>query len=156
MLARRWGCLAMAAALLNAAAAHAAEPWLGPWKIAEAKVAPWAGKSRGRSEVDKKELLGKTVTFRPREIAGPPMLACKGPTYKLNDFPADMLFQGAFGEMRLKDERINPAKVAGTLGFEGDTWQVLDTGCNGIDWHFIDANTLAIGINDYVYVLKKQ
>ena len=155
MLARRWCCLAMAAALLNAAA-HAAEPWLGPWKIAEAKVAPWAGKSRGRSEVDKKEPLGKTVTFRPREIAGPPMLACKGPTYKLNDFPADMLFQGAFGEMRLKDERINPAKVAGTLGFEGDTWQVLDTGCNGIDWHFIDANTLAIGINDYVYVLKKQ
>ena len=148
--------LAAAALAMGALAARTADPWLGSWKITEAKVAPWAGKSRARSEVDLKELLNKTVTFRPREIAGPPMLACKGPIYKLNDFPADMLFQGAFGEMRLKDERINPAKVAGTLGFEGDTWQVLDTGCNGIDWHFIDANTLAIGINDYVYVLKKQ
>ncbi len=28
-------------------------------------------------------------------------------------------------------------------------------GCE-IDWHFIDATTLAIGLDDYVYVLKKQ
>jgi hypothetical protein len=149
--------LAAAALAVGALAAQAAEPWLGTWKVAEAKVAPWAGKSRGRSEVDLKELMNKTVTFRPREIAGPPMLACKGPQYKLSDFSADMLFQGAFGEMREKDERINPGTVAASLGFEGETWQVVETGCaNGVDWHFIDATTLAIGINDYVYVLKKQ
>src|SRR5690242_21929803 len=75
--------LAAVVLVVGARAAQAAEPWLGTWKIAEAKVAPWAGKSRGRSEVDLKELMNKTVTFRPREIAGPPMLACKGPQYKL-------------------------------------------------------------------------
>lgn len=149
--------LAAVALAVGALPAQAAEPWLGPWKIAEAKVAPWAGKSRGRSDVDLKELSGKTVTFRPREIAGPPILACKGPKYKLSDFSADMLFQGAFGEMRQKDERVDPAKIAASLGFEGESWQVLETGCdNGIDWHFVDATTLAIGLNDYVYVLKKQ
>jgi hypothetical protein len=155
---RRLGVIVVVAAAalgLGALAARAAEPWLGTWKIAEAKVAPWAGKSRARSDVDLKELMNKTVTFRPREIAGPPMLICKGPKYKLGDFSADMLFQGAFGEMRQKDERIDPAKIAATLGFQGESWQVVETGC-GIDWHFIDATTLAIGINDYVYLLKKQ
>jgi len=149
--------LAAAFAAIGALPAQAADPWVGSWKIAEAKVAPWAGKSRARSDVDLKELLNKTVTFRPREIAGPPMLVCKGPKYKLSDFSADMLFQGAFGEMHQKDERVDPAKVAASLGFQGDSWKALETGCdNGIDWHFVDDATLAIGLNDYVYVLKKQ
>jgi hypothetical protein len=161
MFIRRCGgltfVLAAAVFVAGTLAANAAEPWLGTWKIAEAKVAPWAGKSRARSEVDKKELIGKTVTFRPREIAGPPILACKGTNYKLSDFSADMLFQGAFGEMHQKDERLDPAKIAGSLGFQGESWQVLETGCDsGIDWHFVDAATLTIGLNDYVYVLKKQ
>lgn len=123
---RRHGLtLVLAAAVLamGVLAVPAAEPWLGTWKVAEAKVAPWAGKSRGRSEVDLKELMNKTVTFRPREIAGPPMLACKRPQYKLSDFSADMLFQGAFGEMREKDERVDPGTVAASVGFQGETWQ---------------------------------
>jgi hypothetical protein len=149
--------LAAATIAVGAPAARAAEPWLGNWKITEAKVAPWATKSRGRSDVDLKELLNKTVIFRPRDIAGPPMLVCKGPKYKLSDFSADMLFQGAFGEMRQRDERVDPAKLAASLGFQGESWQVLQTGCDSsIDWHFVDATTLAIGLNDYVYVLKKQ
>ena len=157
---RRPGVIVLVAAAalgLGALRAHAADPWLGAWKIAEAKVAPWAGKSRARSDVDLKELMGKTVIFRPREIAGPPMLACKGPKYKLSDFSAEMLFQGAFGEMRQKNERVDPMKIAASLGFQGESWQVVETGCaNGIDWHFVDATTLAIGLNDYVYLLKKQ
>jgi hypothetical protein len=156
---RRRGVIIVAAAIfgLGALAARAAEPWLGNWKITEAKVAPWAGKSRVRSDVDLKELMGKTVIFRPREIAGPPMLTCKGPKYKVSDFSAEMLFQGAFGEMRQKNERVDPMKLAASLGFEGESWQVMQTGCDsGIDWHFVDATTLAIGLNDYVYILKKQ
>ena len=155
---RRGAALALAAAVfaMGMLAARAAEPWLGTWKIAEAKVAPWS-KARRPDARDVKELVGKMVTFKPREIAGPPMLACKGPHYKLSDFSADMLFQGAFGEMHQKDERVDPAKIAASVGFQGQSWQVVETGCeNEIDWHFIDDTTLAIGLNDYVYVLKKQ
>ena len=149
--------VAAAALGLGTLAARAAEPWLGTWKVTESKVAPWSGKSRARSEVDLKELMGKTVAFRPREIVGPSMLACKGPQYKLSDFSAEMLFHGAFGEMRDKNERINPNKLAESLGFEGESWQVVETGCaSGIDWHFVDPTTLAIGFNDYIYILKKQ
>ena len=149
--------LAAAAVAMGALAAGAAEPWLGSWKITEAKVAPWAGKSRGRSDVDLKELLNKTVTFRPREIAGPPMLVCKGPKYKLSDFSADMLFQGAFGEMRHRHKSVDPGKIAASLGFVGSSWKTLESGCaNELDYHFKNEATAAFGLNNYVYTLKKQ
>jgi hypothetical protein len=158
---RRRSCnlmLGLAAMLLGGAlTAHAAEAYLGTWKIASAVVAPWADPARKPDEAEMKSLVGKTVTFKPKEIAGPRAFACKGPNYKLSDFSADMLFQGAFGEMHDKDKSRDPAKLAASVGFQGASWKVLETGCaTEVDWHFIDQATLAIGLNDYVYVLKKQ
>jgi len=147
------------AALLLAGAppTYAAEPYLGTWKVTSAVVAPWADQARKPDQAEMKSLVGKTVTFKPKEIAGPRALACKGPRYKLSDFSADMLFQGAFGEMHAKDSALDPVKLAASVGFQGASWKVLETGCaTEIDWHFVDPATLAIGLNDYVYVLKKQ
>ena len=68
-----------------------------------------------------------------------------------------MLFQGAFGEMRYRDKSVDPAKVAAKVGFHGTSWKTLETGCEiEIDYHFIDSTTAAIGLNNYVYILKKQ
>ena len=160
MSARRWLCRVVAGVVMVVgaeSAPRAAEPWLGSWKIASARLAPWVDRTHQPDTTDRNELLGKTVMFKPYEIAGPAILACKTPKYRLSDFSADMLFQGAFGEMRQKDEAVDPAKIAASLGFKGESWQVLETGCaNDIDWQFIDDATLAIGFNDYVYVLKKQ
>jgi len=158
---RRRSCnllFGLATILLGAAlTAHAAELYLGTWKVASATVAPWADPARKPDEAEMKSLVGKTVTFKPKEIAGPRAFACKGPKYKLSDFSADMLFQGAFGEMHDKDKSRDPAKLAASVGFQGASWKVLETGCAAeVDWHFIDPTTLAIGLNDYVYVLKKQ
>ncbi len=148
----------LAAALLAGALdAHAADSYLGAWKVTSAVVAPWADKARKPDEAEMKSLVGKTVTFKPKEIAGPRALACKGPNYKLSDFSADLLFQGAFGEMHENDKSLDPAKLAASVGFQGSSWKVLETGCaNEVDWHFIDAATLAVGLNDYMYILKKQ
>ena len=146
--------LAVAAAL---APVRAQTAWLGTWKIASATVAPWADTAHMPDQAEMKSLVGKTVTFKAKEIVGPRPLACKGPHYKLSDFTADMLFQGAFGEMHDKDKSVDPARVAASVGFSGPSWKVLETGCaNELDWHIIDATTLAIGLDDYVYVLKKQ
>ena len=158
---RRRSCnllFGLATILLGAAlTAHAAELYLGTWKVASATVAPWADPARKPDEAEMKSLVGKTVTFKPKEIAGPRAFACKGPKYKLSDFSADMLFQGAFGEMHDKDKSADPAKLAASVGFTGSSWKVLETGCaNEVDWHFIDATTLAVGLNDHVYVLRKQ
>ena len=147
--------LLMAAA--TASSAPAAEPfYLGTWKIDSAVAAPWAGRAQPDS-AEMKSLVGKTVAIRPKEIAGPRTLACVGPKYRVKDYPADWLFQGAFGEMHGRDKSADPVKIAASLGFRGSSWKTLETGCgNELDFHFVDPATAEFGLNDFVYTLKKQ
>jgi len=142
----------------SATAALAADPfYLGTWKIDSAVVAPWADASKQPDTTEMKSLLGKTVTIKAGEITGPRALACKGPKYVVKDYPANMLFQGAFDEMQRRDKSVNPSKIAAGLGFKGSAWKTLETGCgNELDLHFMDAATFAFGLNNYVYKLKKQ
>ncbi len=129
--------------------------YLGTWKLDSAVVAPWADPHGKPDESEKNALIGKTVMLAPAAISGPKVFACKGPHYKLSDFTADMLFQGAFEDMHDKDKKAEPRKLAASLGFTGASVKTLETGCE-IDWHFVDAATAKIGLDDYVYTLKKQ
>jgi hypothetical protein len=144
--------------VLLAPLAFAADPfYLGTWKIDSAVVAPWADAQHKDDAVEMKTLVGKTVIMKPSEIVGPRQVACKGPKYKVEMFPADMLFQGAFDEMRRRDKSVDPAKLAAKLGFKGTEWKTLETGCaTELDFHFIDPATTTFGLNNYVYTLKKQ
>jgi hypothetical protein len=127
--------------------------YLGDWKIDSAVQAPWARPKVSASE--KNSLMGKTVTLKAKEIAGPQAFACNGAVYKVADYSADMLFQGAFEEMHDSNKSVDPQKLAEQLGFSGKTYQTLETGCE-IDWHFVNPTTAKIGLNDFVYTLKKQ
>jgi hypothetical protein len=144
--------------LAAAVLAFAADPsYLGTWKIASAIVAPWVDPGRKPDDAESKTLVGKLVTIRPAEITGPHAVACKGPHYRLRDDGADMLFQGMLDEMRRRNPSVDPGKLAAKLGFQGKSWKTLETGCgNEIELHFVDAATAEFGLNDYVYVLKKQ
>jgi hypothetical protein len=146
-----FGCIGFAAALM------AGDPfYLGTWKIASAVVAPWADPARP-DQSEMKSLVGKTVTIKPKEIAGPRTLACVGPKYRVKDYPADWLFQGAFGEMHDRNKSADPVKIAASLGFRGSSWKTLQTGCaNELEYHFVDPTPAEFGLNDYVYTLKKQ
>jgi hypothetical protein len=139
-------------------AASAADPfYLGTWKIVSATAAPWQTVPYPDDLAETKSLVAKTVTIQPKAIAGPRQVACKGPNYRIKDYPADMLFQGAFGEMQRRDKTVDPAKVAAKLGFRGSSWKTLETGCgNELDYHFLDPATAAFGLNNYVYTMKKQ
>ncbi|MGA2737425.1 MAG: hypothetical protein ABSG65_08235 [Bryobacteraceae bacterium] len=130
--------------------------YFGIWKIASAVVAPWAG-AAPPDPSEMKSLVGKTVAIESKEIAGRGTLACKGPVYRVKYYPPDWLFQGAFAEMHVRGNAADAAELAGKLGFHGSSWKTLETGCaNGIDFHFMEAATAAIGLNDYVYTLKKR
>ncbi len=145
--------------LLSLAALAAADAfYLGTWKVDSAVIAPWADPAaRQPDPAEMKSLVGKIVVFKPHEITGPHAFACKGPRYKLVEYPADMLFQGEFDEMRRRDKSVDPQKLAAKLGFRGAKWKTLETGCgNELDFHFVDANTAEFGLNDYVYTLKRQ
>ncbi len=146
-----------AGALLSPASA--ADPfYFGTWKIASAIAAPWQpGPPYKEDTAEMKSLVGKTVVIQAGAIMGPHAVACKGPRYQVKDYPADWLFQGAFGEMHSKDKAADPVKIAAGLGFHGSSWKTLETGCsNELDYHFLDPMTAAFGLNNYVYILKKQ
>jgi hypothetical protein len=150
-------------ALLTVSASAADQFYLGTWKITSAVVAPWQVKRPYESDLaEMKSLVNQTVVIQAKAILGPHAFACKGPHYQVKDYPADWLFQGAFGEMHARDRSADPVKIAAKLGFHGanskaQTWKTLETGCgNEIDYHFLDPATAAIGLNNYVYTLKKQ
>ncbi len=141
--------------LLSTVAAQADMFYLGTWKLTEAVIAPWADAKRKPDATEKARLIGRSVVLAPRQISGPDPLACASPRYKVSDFGADMLFQGAFSEMQASNKSADPGKLAASLGFPGSRVKTLETGCE-IDFHFVDATTAEIGLNDYVYTLKKQ
>jgi hypothetical protein len=144
----------LAAALVSPAGADEAF-YIGTWKFDSAVVAPWADPHQKPDTAAMQALIGKTVSLTATAISGPKAFACKGPHYKISNFTADMLFQGAFEEMKDHDKSVNPLKLAAALGFTGSAFKTLETGCD-IDWHFVDQTTAEVGLDDYVYTLKKQ
>jgi len=131
--------------------------YLGTWKISAAVVAPWADPKQKPDESEKASLLGKTIELSAKRISGPKPFPCAGPHYyKVSNFTADMLFQGALGEMQSSKKSIDPNKIAASLGFARPGGiKTVETGCE-IDFHFVDEATAEIGLDDYVYTLKKQ
>lgn len=149
-------CLVTIIVAASGSPAKAADAsYIGTWKLAGAVVAPWADPKRKPDSTEMTRLVGKTIVFQAKQIAGPPPFACKAPHYQESDFTADMLFQGAFEEMQSKNKSVDPDKLAASLGFAGKKIKTLETGCE-MDFHFVDAATAEIGLNDYVYTLKKQ
>lgn len=138
--------------------ARAADPfYAGTWKIESASVAPWW---TDRAKPDPREmnaLVGKTFVITAKRITGPRQIACPDPHFEVKDYSADMLFEGMFGEMHERDQSVDPAKVAAKAGFRGSSWKTLETGCgNELDYHFLDPATASFGLNNYIYILKKQ
>jgi hypothetical protein len=151
--------LLIIALLASVLTLSAADPfYFGTWKIASAAVAPWWDDAAHQPDpAEMKSLVNKTLVIQPKAITGPRPLACKGPNYQVKDYPADMLFQGAFGEMHRRDKSADAAKIATKLGFRGSSWKTVETGCaNELDFHFLDPATADFGLNNYVFTMKKQ
>ena len=158
---RRRGPKAMALALgvfvvAASGPALAAEAfYLGTWTFVSAQRAPWADPKHPLDEAEPARLHGRSVVIGPRTLSGPPPYMCRAPHYVVHDYAADMLFEGAFGEMHDRDKSADPAKIAASLGFRAPTTKTLESGCD-FDIHFVDATTAKVGLNDYVYTLKRR
>lgn len=136
--------------------AMAADPFnVGSWTLTAAVVAPWADPHRKPDDAERAGLIGKTVVLKTREISGPRPFACAKPRYKMTAYGPEMIFQGAFDEMQHADAKADPKALAASLGFTEASIRTLETGCE-IDIHFVDDATAKIGLNDYVYTLKKR
>jgi hypothetical protein len=145
----------IAGQIIMAPAEAADSFFMGSWKVSGTVVAPWADPGQKPDSAEPSRLLGQSIVFKAKEITGPPPFACKATHYKESDFAADMIFQGAFEEMQSKNKSVDPNSLAAALGFTGNSIKTLETGCE-IDFHFVDATTAEIGLNDRIYTLKKQ
>lgn len=147
---------ALCALTLPSGTANAADQaYLGKWTFTNAVVAPWSTPARKPDEAERARLMGKSITIGAKGISGPDPFVCKGAKYALRDYTADLLFQGAFDEMRRKDKTVDPAKIAASLGFKVKSVRTLETGCE-FDFHFVDERTAEVGLNDFVYTLTKK
>jgi hypothetical protein len=143
-------------ASLGVAGTAAADPfYVGSWTFTAATVAPWADLHRKPDDTERARLMGKAVVFKTREISGPRPFACTKPQYRIANYGLDMIFQGAFDEMQRADRKADPKVLAAALGFAGAPIKTLETGCE-IDVHFVDDTTAEVGLNNYVYTLKKH
>ncbi len=151
--------VALPAALLLALtmpASATANFFLGNWTIDKAAVAPWADPASKPDDAEMKSLVGKTVTFKAKQILASGTLACKALKYEGGEGDAEMLFQGGLAE-KPDGTKLDADKLAHDLGFQGSRWKMLQTGCeNELDFHFVDENTAEFGLNNYVYVLKRK
>jgi len=151
--------VSLLAVSLLAPSGWCADPfYIGSWKITSAAVAPWWSDAKHKPDAaESKALVGQAIAVGKNSISGPRQLTCKNAHYQMKEYPADMLFQGMFGEMQARDKSVDPGKTAATVGFQGSKWKTLETGCdNEIELHFLDDGTAAFGLNNYIYLLKKK
>ena len=81
------------------------------------------------------------------------------PQYEILEGAADILFQGAFGELSAKDLKIDLQKLADQAGLPGGAYWTVVTGCAfGVDFSFPagDDDRAAFGLNDFIYLLQRQ
>jgi hypothetical protein len=159
----RAAVLALAASLClmgGAAGSHAEDAfYIGKWKIADAKQAPWVLPSDQLDPSEPKGLIGKTLEIRAGSIAGPGDFPCKKPEYQVLEGGPEMLFQGSFESMHAEDPSVDMQKLAAQSGFTADThFRTVVTGCEyEVDFSFgADNNTARFALNDYIYTLTRE
>jgi len=144
--------LAMAFAMSGRATAQ--DRYAGAWKIASSEPAPWPHKPEWEVPKEIKQLVGATVVFKADRIVGPVPLACKGPHYKIEQYGADMLFQGTLAENG--DKKTTPDQAATALGFAKRPIPSITTGCaSEIEFHVIDDDHMLFGLNNRVYRMTR-
>ncbi len=138
--------IVVVAALLAAPAVAQTKPTTGDFVISGSQLAPWADAKSKIMGDELRTLQGKGVAFRPKGIAAPAPLGCKGARYKFVAYEPEGLFQGTL---------TAPKKQAAALGFVGEKIWTLETGCE-IDFHFVDPDHALFGLNDMVYTITRK
>jgi hypothetical protein len=159
----RAAAFALAAALCLAGAttaSHAEDAfYVGKWKIADVKPAPWVLPSDELDPGEPAALVGKTIEINQGSIAGPGGFPCKKPQYEVLEGGPEMLFQGSLENMHAEDPSKDMMKLAAQAGFAADThFRTVVTGCAyEVDFSFgADSNTGRFALNDYIYTITRE
>jgi hypothetical protein len=123
----------------------------GRWVIARAALAPWADPLQRGGPEEERRLVGRTVTFGPNFVTGPPPLGCRHATYSVHDDTADLLFEGGLAEPDAHGRPRNA--VARALGMTTKTVRTIETSCSEVAYHRFSPTTLMFGLNNRIYTM---
>jgi hypothetical protein len=146
--------LAVAVAAVGFSATHAAagdNPFLGTWKVAEAKVAPWIGASDPMPAANP-QMRNATFTFAAASVTAPEPLGCAAAVYDVKTVGPEFLFEGGL---------TDPKAQARALGFTSDTFPALSFRCDrpdadvSMDYAMADNNTIVFALDNFIYTLKR-
>lgn len=139
--------VAAAMTMLAFAVAADAGTWEphGPWRIGEARAAPWARADAPAGAA----LRGAEVRFESARVVAPPPIACDGARYEWRFPGPDGLFEGGLPEPR--------AQAARGLGLTGDRIATLRVTCDnaGFDFHRTARGDLLLGLDNVIWTLQR-
>lgn len=127
---------------------------LGRWIIARAELAPWADPLQRGGQAEERRLVGRTVTFAPHAVSGPPPLGCAHATYAAHWDTADLLFEGSLAEPDRNGKPRNAEVLARALGATTHTVLTVETSCSEVAYHRFSPTTLVFGLNNRIYTLR--
>lgn len=116
----------------------------GQWRVTAWQVAPWVAPAERKAIKADAGVLNHTITFTPAAIAGPPVIACRGPKYESKDVPFDGLFEGG-----LK----NPAADASALGFTAPVTTLMP-GCD-MEYHLLRPGVALFALDNVLYTMSR-
>jgi hypothetical protein len=120
---------------------------LGP--AAQAQDHRFAGTWRIR------RLIGQTIAFGPKTVAGPKPLGCWKPVYATRQDGPDMLFQGSLAEPDRAGKPRDAATLARGLGMTSATIATLEVGCSEVEFHALAPDVLVFGLDNRVYTVRR-
>lgn len=153
--------VALAVFLLPAAFAHADNfPFGGRWMITGAVHAPWEDPAHPMVTDDEQRYDGKVVTITRDSINGPDLLGCGKTEMTVETLPFAGLFEGGLAADP-KDpsgayDEDKARTLALQLGFTTEPVPTLFQDCSEISLHYRDPTTLLFGLDNRIFIMKKQ
>ena len=145
--------LTLTLCLLAALPARAQGVFAGTWRVVKAEDAPWVGPKSDLKPHYEAVLKGATITFGAKRVDGPSWFACAKPHYATEDLEADSLFEGGLDDA--DRGMTTPKETAAKLGFTGQKFPTLETGCAELSFHLAAPDTIIFGLNNVIYTLKR-
>ena len=145
------GCLCLLAAFSAQAAAQGV--FAGSWTVTGAQDAPWVGPKSDLKPHYETALRNAVITFRANRVDGPSWFACPKPHYSITELDAESLFEGGLDD---PDRGMTtPKETAAKLGFIGEKFPTLETGCAELSFHLAAPDSVLFGLNNVIYTLKR-
>ena len=136
-----------------AAQAMAQGVFAGSWTVTGAQDAPWVGPKSDLRPSYETALRNAIITFRKTQFDGPCMFACPKPHYRVTKLEPESLFEGGLDD---PDRGMTtPKETAAKLGFVGEKFPTLETGCAELSFHLAAPDTILFGLNNVIYTLKR-